>query len=407
MTEKSKVYYGSVIAGQPERFANPSEKLDKILEHLDLSTIEKKDKVAIKMHLGFNDGYQTVPVFFVRRIAKAIKEKGAFPFVTDNPTAVYNAAERGYTSETCGCPLIPIAGVKDGYTTKKEVGYKGVEDLDAAGVLLDADVLINLTHTKGHGSCGYGGAFKNIALGGYSGPSRWHKIHGVVAFDSYFDKEKMTKEHILKLREACPRDAPTWSEQRKEPTMAFYACDQCHGAEPKPCEKADDGLTGWKIQKDNFYAFQELMAHASKLILDSFDKEKMFHLNFMMDITPYCDCMGMGMPAVIPDIGITGSRDIVAIEFASLDLIGEAGLIEGVVKQIPHSYMRINPDLTTDLHPFQLLHGPFKDPYKVAEFGEEMGLGSREYELIEVLSPKETGEMDSSGHTYEGGATFF
>ena len=85
-----------------------------LIEHLDFSTIEKKDKVAVKMHLGFNDGYQTVPVFFVRRIVEAIKKVGGVPFVTDNPTAVYNAAYRGYTQETCGCPIIPIAGVKDG-----------------------------------------------------------------------------------------------------------------------------------------------------------------------------------------------------------------------------------------------------------------------------------------------------
>ncbi|TXT54816.1 MAG: hypothetical protein BAJATHORv1_50067 [Candidatus Thorarchaeota archaeon] len=407
MTEKSKVYYGSVIAGQPERFANPSEKLDKILENLDLSTIEKRDKVAIKMHLGFNDGYQTIPVFFVRRIAKAIKEQGGFPFVTDNPTAVYNAAARGYTSETCGCPLIPIAGVKDGYTTQKEIGYKGVDDLDAAGVLLDADVLVNLSHTKGHGTCGYGGAFKNLALGGYSGPSRWRKIHGVEQFDTYFDKDKMTKEHILKLREACPLDAPNWNDQTETPSLAFYACDQCHGAEKKPCEEADSGLTGWTIKEENFYSFQELMAHATKTILDSFKEDKMFHINVMMDITPFCDCMGMGMPQVIPDVGIAGSRDIVAVEYASLDLIAGAGLIEGVVKQIPKSYMRINPDLETDLHPFQILHGPFKNPYKVAEYGESMGLGSRDYDLVEILSPEETAKMDSSGHTYEGGPSFF
>ena len=36
-------------------------------------------------------------------------------------------------------------------------------------------------------------------------------------------------------------------------------------------------------------------------------------------------------------------------------------------------------------HPFRWLHGPYKDPYKVLEYGEQLGLGSREYELEDVL----------------------
>ncbi|MFW9769794.1 MAG: DUF362 domain-containing protein, partial [Candidatus Thorarchaeota archaeon] len=111
-----KVYYGSVIQGNTSRWAAFAAKVDEVVKKLDFKTIEKKDKVAIKMHLGFNDGYQTVPVFFVRRIVQAVKKVGGYPFITDNPTAVYNAVERGYTQETCGCPIIPVAGVKDGYT---------------------------------------------------------------------------------------------------------------------------------------------------------------------------------------------------------------------------------------------------------------------------------------------------
>ncbi len=406
MTTIPEVYYGSNISGRPSMFANMTKKLDKILELLDLSTIEKKDKVAVKMHLGFNEGYQTVPVFFVRRVVEAIKKQGGFPFVTDNPTAVYNAVYRGYTQETCGCPIIPIAGVKDGYVTKKEVDIEGIESLDAAGALLDADVLVNLTHSKGHGSCSYGGAFKNIALGGYSGPTRWQTIHGVVQRDSYFDEEKMTKEHLEKLKEVCPRNAPAWDDKKKKASLVFYECDQCHGGE-KLCVKADEGKTGWSVNPENFNSFQELMAVAAKTILDSFDAAKIFHLNFLLDITAFCDCYGMSMPAIIDDIGIVGSKDIVAVDTASLDLIAEQGLNESVIRKIPEQYMRVNPDLSTKLHPWQLIHGPLKDPYNVTKYGEARGLGSSKYKLIEVLSAEETAAMEPPKHTFESGPSFF
>jgi uncharacterized Fe-S center protein len=401
-----EVYFGSNFAGLTTGLANMSQKLDRILEALDLSTIEKRDKVAIKMHLGFDDGYQTVPVFFVRRIAEAIKKQGAFPFVTDNPTAVYQAVFRGYTAETCGCPIIPVAGVKDGYVKKKKVNVEGIESLDAAGALLDADVLVNLAHSKGHGNCGYGGAFKNIALGGYSGPTRWQTIHGVVQRDKYFDGSKMTKKHLEKLKAACPRSAPQWDKKQAKASLMFYDCDQCHGGS-KSCMEADEGVTGWSIRQENFDSFQELMAAAAKIILDSFDATKVFHLNFLLDITPFCDCMGMAMPAVIDDIGIVAGRDIVAVDTASLDLIAAQGLNVSAVKKIPEKYMRVNPDLNQDLHPFQLLHGPMKNPYKVAMFGEKMRMGSSEYKLIEILSAEETALMKPPKHKYESGPTFF
>ncbi len=94
-SKKSKVYFGSFQNGRNSVFASFAVKLDKIVELLlEETPIEKKDKVAVKMHLGFNDGYQTIPVFFVRRIVEAIKKAGGYPFVTDNPTSVYNAVNR-------------------------------------------------------------------------------------------------------------------------------------------------------------------------------------------------------------------------------------------------------------------------------------------------------------------------
>ena len=40
-------------------------------------------------------------------------------------------------------------------------------------------------------------------------------------------------------------------------------------------------------------------------------------------------------------------------------------------------------------HPLRWLHGPLKDPYKVIEYGEALGLGSRQYELVDVLPVEE------------------
>ncbi len=376
----SDVYFGSVQHGRPARYASIARKLDKIMEKLDLSTIEEKDKVAIKMHLGFHEGYQTVPVFFIRRIVKAVKEAGGYPFVTDNPTAVYNAVERGYTSETCGCPIIPSAGVKDGYTKTVEFNFGNVDTLELSGVLHDADVLIDLAHAKGHNACGFGGVIKNIALGGYHGPSRWNKIHGVEASIPWWNAEKCTPEHAKDLVESCPDNLISYDEENHRLSLGFGMCNQC-----MECVEADKDVGCLSLKQENFSMFQELMARAANEILKTFDGKKRFFLNFAIDITPACDCWGVGQPHVVNDIGILGSRDIVAVEQAALDLISKEGLIENM---IPPYYRNVNLDPAANLHPFARLHGPMKDPYLVTGYAEKLGMGTRKYNLIEVLAPK-------------------
>jgi uncharacterized Fe-S center protein len=399
-SDKSKVYFGSIQHGKIADVACFAAKVDKITEMLiEQTSIAPKDKVAIKMHLGFRDGYQTIPVFFVRRIAEAIKKAGGYPFVTDNPTAVYNAYKRGYTQETCGCPIIPIAGVKDGYTTSVKIDFKGIKSLDLGGVLKDADVLIDLTHAKGHGACGYGGAIKNLALGGYSGITRWIKIHGVSQVDKYWDKEKGTPEHARKLIEACPYGALRYEEAQSNLIRNYHDCHQCFN-----CLEIDQGVGALKLPRESYSAFQEMMAIATSKVLKTFKPEKVMYISFLMQITTFCDCLGQGQPPVVNDIGVLGSKDIVAIETATLDLIKKEGLIESAIPPFL-KHVNLNPD--EDLHPFTRLHGPYKDPYEAVGYIEKLGLGTSKYELIEILSPEETAKMETGEKKFEDEPTFF
>ena len=341
-----------------------------------------------------------MPVFFVRRIVKAIKEIGGWPFVTDNPTAVYNAADRGYTQETCGCPIIPIAGVKDKYAYPVDINYRNLEKLEMSGVLHDADALVDLTHAKGHACAGYGGAIKNLALGGYSAHSRWDKIHGIENSTSYWDPEKCTQDHAQVLVKSCPYEALQYDAEKHKLTLFLHACRNKLCLE---CLEADKEVECLQIKSEFFASFLQLMAINAKQVLDTFDKDKQFFLNFLLEITPHCDCMGMIQPCVVEDIGVLGSRDIVAIETATLDLIAKTGLLEHA---IPPYFKHVNLDPTTNLHPFERLWGSMKNPYTTTEFAEKLGLGTGNYELIEVLSPEETSKMKPK-QEYERAPSFF
>jgi uncharacterized protein len=399
MVKTSTVYYGSMNQGQAAHFASLGTKFDDMIKNLDFSTIKKGDKVALKMHLGFQEDFQTVPVLFVRKIVKAVKEAGGYPFVTDNPTSIYNAAARGYTSETCGCPLIPIAGVKDKYVYPVDIEYGGVGDIGFAGALHDADVLINVSHAKGHAISAYGGAIKNIAIGGLAAGSRWHKMHGVENHIPWWDAAKCTPEHAMELVKACPNASLRYDAKKHKMGMER---SRCTNSNCMKCMEADKGVGCIDIKAENFQAFQKLMAYTTAEILSHFDKDQQFYFNFMLDITPQCNCLGMVQPQFIPDLGVTASRDIVAVEEATLDIIAKATFL---TEMVPPYIGEISMD--PKLHPFQRLWGGFKNPYDQTLYAEEFGLGTRKYRLVELLPPSVTAKMEAPKIKYEDEPTFY
>ena len=125
--------------------------------------------------------------------------------------------------------------------------------------------------------------------------------------------------------------------------------------------KTDDQSECWgKTCSDK--EFKEAMADAASSVVEYF-KGNMAFINLMVNISPDCDCDGNARPPAMKDIGILSSTDPVALDRACLDLIynsddeGKAVLIERIEK----------------------LLGPH-----VIEAAEQLGIGSSEYELIQV-----------------------
>jgi uncharacterized Fe-S center protein len=162
----SIVDYGSARQARLEAKESLPAKLDLIIEKLAIRDRVKNETAAIKMHTGNNLSYSTVHPVFVRKVVQAVKDGGGKPFVTDVNWDARGAEEWGYSSETIGCPVFPAAGPDEKYFYTHHRSYKNIQDWKIAGMIQDATFLINLCHVKGHPSCGFGAAFKNLALGG-------------------------------------------------------------------------------------------------------------------------------------------------------------------------------------------------------------------------------------------------
>lgn len=119
---------------------------------------------------------------------------------------------------------------------------------------------------------------------------------------------------------------------------------------------------------------------------------------------PTCDCCGTAQPNVVRDIGILASRDIVAIETATLDLIADAGLMK---EEIPLCVKHMNLDQNVKLHPFQRLFGSMKDPYITTRYAEQLGMGTSKYELIKIMSPEEASKLPETQWVFERGPSFY
>lgn len=369
----SVVYFGSPRQARLEANETLPAKLDLILERLKLRERVKDETVVIKMHTGNNIGYSTVHPVFVRKVVKAIKEGGGRPYIADVTWDARGAEERGYSSETLGCQVYAAAGPDDKYFYEHERPFKNIRTWRVAGLIQDATFLVNLAHAKGHPSCGYGGAFKNLALGCMTGPTR-SAMHDTMQFDRYWFAERCPDEAARKrIIESCPHAALV--EDKNDPRELHLHPEQCN-----QCGRclAVAPAGSLRIDKANFHAFQEALAISTSLSLGTFAKGKATHIVLANQITPVCDCFGFTSMPILPDAGILGSDDIVALDQAALDVIGRGKLIEENIPTVMEVHAR-------EGHPLRWLHGPLKDPYLVTEYGEKLGLGTRAYELVDVL----------------------
>ncbi|MCX5684610.1 MAG: DUF362 domain-containing protein [Planctomycetota bacterium] len=362
---EADVFFASAFVERLEAKATLPSKFMRVLDRLPLARICDGAVVALKVHVGLNIGFTTIPPLFVRMLVQRIKDAGAKSvFVTDGSLSIQEATARGYTAEVLGAPLLGAAGVRDKFFYRHKVGYKTLKEVEVCGNIEDADALINLSHFKGHGACGYGGALKNLAMGCVTQTSRGnlHQLEGGLVYN---------KSLCIKCKrcvEACTHGAAKWNAEKDCLEIFYHDCLYCRHC-VMACPK-----DAFKIAGGGFIPFQHGMALAAREVLGTFEPGRALHINFLTQITLYCDCWGFSTPALIPDVGILAGEDLVAVDKASLDLTADGVPLPGSLPS--------GRELVEGKHMFQRIHG--KDPYSQIEQMEAAGLGTAKYRLQEI-----------------------
>ncbi|VWL97529.1 Uncharacterised protein [Collinsella intestinalis] len=110
-----------------------------------------------------------------------------------------------------------------------------------------------------------------------------------------------------------------------------------------------------------------------------------FHISLAIDVSPNCDCHPENDTPIVPDIGMFASFDPVAIDQACIDM----ALAMPAMPDTELTEMRAKLEAAGEVperceHDHLNMTHPDTNWRSMIEHGEKIGLGTSEYELIEV-----------------------
>ncbi|HIV96714.1 MAG TPA: DUF362 domain-containing protein [Candidatus Agathobaculum stercoravium] len=260
-------------------------------------------KTGIKLHTGEPHGPNIIPRPWVEALVKNdLPEANIVETNTYYEGDRYTTAQHRETLKVNGWTFCPVDIMdEDGVAALPVKNGKWFTEMHMGKNILNYDSLFVLTHFKGHMMGGFGGSNKNIGIGCADGRIGKAEIHTVPGSDNM-----------------------------------------------------------WSIAEEEL---MERMTESSKAVVDHFGEHICF-VNVLRNMSVSCDCEGVGAePVVTPNIGILASRDILAIDQASVDLV----------------YALKEEDRHALVERMETRHG-----LRQLTYMKELGMGNDRYHLIDI-----------------------
>ncbi|MEG2289314.1 MAG: DUF362 domain-containing protein [Clostridium sp.] len=368
--ENSKVYFTDL---RTTSSMNLLQKLEKLVKKAGIEDINFKEKfAAIKIHFGEPGNLAYLRPNYSKVIVDLIKANGGKPFLTDANTLYVGrrknalehmdaAYENGYNPFTTGCQIIIADGLKGTDETLVPVeGGEYVKEAKIGRAIMDADIFITMNHFKGHESTGFGGALKNIGMGC---GSRAGKMEMHCSGKPVVSKKRCVScGACMKI---CAHDAISFDENKK----AGIDHDKCVG-----CGRCL-GVCNFDAISNPEYSANDVLnkkiAEYSKAVLVG---RPHFHISFVIDVSPNCDCHSENDAAIIPNVGMFASFDPVALDMACVDAANKETVINA-------SHLGQKPHHT---HDHFINNHPETNWEVCIDHAVKLGLGNKEYELIVI-----------------------
>ena len=314
--------------------------------------------VGILQHVGEGRNIGHIKPAITRALADHLRQAKAMPFLTGSATLykgrrsnavdhIMQAYDHGFTPAAIRCPVIMSDGLRGADRIAVKVpGAHHCRTVYLGSAVGMMDGLVVVSHPTGHVAAGFGAALKNVAMGLADRGGKMAMHHGG---HPTFNPQKCTA--CGRCIQWCPENAIVMRKKAALVPAKCIGCGQCHSMCP-----ADAIGFEWT---QNGAIFQERLvdycAGAKEKLGD-----RILYINVIRQFTQECDCFDTLQKPICPDIGVLASRDIVAIDTATTDLLNKAAGHDLVKKAGKRDY-----------------RGMF-------EYAEKTGLGSTSYDLIRI-----------------------
>lgn len=367
--EKSKVYFTNLRTKLNEGLP---KKLQKLIKAAGIADIDFKNKyAAIKIHFGEPGNIAYLRPNYAAAVVDVVKELGGKAFLTDCNTLYVggrknaldhldSAYRNGFSPFSTGCHVIIADGLKG--TDEAYVPVEGGEYVKEAKIgqaIMDADIIISLNHFKGHECTGFGGALKNLGMGcgSRAGKMEMHSAgKPLVNQDKCIGCGSCVK--ICAHNGVSVTDKKAYIDHNK-----CVGCGRCIGVCPVDAVHAGEDET-FEILNKKIAEYTWAVVHG----------RPSFHINLVIDVSPYCDCHAENDLPIVPDVGMFASFDPVALDVACADAVNRQPVNPGsILAEREHCHHDHFTDVT-----------PETNWRSCVEHAEKLGIGSCDYELIEV-----------------------
>ena len=387
---KSKVYFTDLRTKPGMGLTN---KMIRLVKAAGIETLDFQGKfTAIKIHFGEPGNLAYIRPNYAAAMVDLLRSLGAKVFLTDCNTLysggrsnavdhLATAMDNGFNPISAHADVIIADGLKGTDYKEIDLGGEYCPKPKIGAAIADADIIISMNHFKGHEQAGFGGALKNLGMGSASVGGKL-ELH--CSSSPKIDLSACTGCGIC--AKYCRHGAISLfrcEDGLHRKARIDYAncvgCGQCVAV----CQHEGAVMGERSSARELNYKIAE---YALAVVKD----KPSFHINFIMNVSPNCDCWNHNDAAVVPDLGIAASFDPVALDCASADLVNAAPVLTSA-NRLSDLLLSAGGEQEREHHcsygenldKFHLIH-PDTCWQAGVEHGEKIGLGKCEYELIKI-----------------------